>query len=193
VAVDNVRLRVPRHAIFGFLGPTGSGKSTTIRMLCGLLAPSDGRAIVNGFDVAREAEKLRQKIGYMAQKFSLYADLTVRENLKFYGGVYGLRAARLRERIDHVLGQLELRDRERELTESLPLGWKQRVALGSAILHEPPVLFLDEPTSGVDPDSRRLFWDVVDDLTRSGTSIFVSTHTMEEAERCDQVGIMYDG
>jgi ABC-2 type transport system ATP-binding protein len=193
VAVDDFTLKIPHGGVFGFLGPTGSGKSTTIRMLCGLLAPSSGRALVNGYDIEREPEELRQNLGYMAQKFSLYPDLTVRENLEFYGGVYSIPPGPLEERIQDVFVQMELHGRDNELTAALPLGWKQRVALGAAILHRPPVLFLDEPTSGVDPASQRLFWEVVDQLTETGTSIFVSTHTMQEAERCDEVGIMYGG
>lgn len=193
VAVDNVTLRVPSHSIFGFLGPTGCGKSTTIRMLCGLLKPTSGTACVAGCDVEKNLEQIRQNLGYMAQKFSLYPDLTVRENLEFYGGIYALPPDRLRHRIGEVLERLELSDRLNTLTASLPLGWKQRVALGAAILHEPSVLFLDEPTSGVDPSSRRLFWEIVDDLCAGGASIFVTTHTMEEAERCDRLAIMHGG
>lgn len=193
VAVDSLTLLVERGTIFGFLGPSGSGKTTAIRMLCGLLAPSGGHATVNGYDVARDPEAVRQNLGYMAQKFSLYPDLTVRENLEFYGGIYDLSPRRLAVRIERVLDQLELRPRAGELTETLPLGWKQRVSLGAAILHRPPVLFLDEPTSGVDPASRRLFWQLLDGLSERGTSIFVTTHTMEEAERCHRVAIMYAG
>jgi ABC-2 type transport system ATP-binding protein len=193
VAVDHVDLRVPRHSIFGFVGPSGCGKTTTIRILCGLLAPTSGRAIVNGCDVAHDPEAVRQNLGYMAQKFSLYPDMTVRENLEFYGGVYGLGGDDLEAAIAGVLHQLGLGPRQEELTADLPLGWKQRVALGAAILHNPPVLFLDEPTSGVDPASRRLFWSLLDRLSAGGTSIFVTTHTMEEAERCDRVAIMYAG
>lgn len=192
-AVDRVSLRVPRGSIYGFLGPTGCGKSTTIRMLCGLLKPTSGRAVVNGFDVEREPEALRQNLGYMAQRFSLYPDMTVRENLQFYGGIYGLAGDLLAARIDEVLDRLELRDRSESLTADLPLGWKQRVALGAAIQHQPPVLFLDEPTSGVDPSSRRFFWELLDDLSGRGISIFVTTHTMEEAERCSLVAIMFGG
>lgn len=193
VAVDRVDLRVPRGTVFGFLGPSGSGKTTAIRMLCGLLRPSAGRAVVNGFDIERQPERLREHIGYMSQRFSLYPDLTVRENLDFYGGIYGLEHARRLRRTEEVLACVELEPRADALTASLPLGWKQRVALGAALLHEPPVLFLDEPTSGVDPASRRLFWEILDDLTAAGTTIFVTTHTMDEADRCDRVGIMYAG
>jgi ABC-2 type transport system ATP-binding protein len=193
VAVDHVTLHVPRGSIFGFLGPSGSGKTTAIRMLCGLLKPTSGRAVVNGYDIERDPEGLRQNLGYMSQKFSLYADLTVRENLEFYGGIYGVPPERLAKRCDQVLALVDLRDRSEELTSDLPLGWKQRVALAAALLHEPPVLFLDEPTSGVDPGSRRLFWEILDDLAVSGTSIFVTTHAMDEVDRCDRVGVMYRG
>lgn len=191
VAVDNVTLRVPRGSIFGFLGPSGSGKTTTMRMLCGLLKPTSGTATVNGFDIERDPEGLRQKLGYMSQKFALYNDLTVRENLAFYGGIYRVVGPRFEERLEQVTEQLDLTSRVDDLTASLPLGWKQRVALGAAMLHEPPVLFLDEPTSGVDPASRRLFWEILDELAAGGASIFVSTHAMDEVERCDLVGIMY--
>jgi ABC-2 type transport system ATP-binding protein len=192
-ATDNVTLRVPRGNVFGFLGPSGSGKTTAIRMLCGLLQPTAGRATVEGFDVAAQPEELRAHIGYMSQKFSLYPDLTVRENLEFYGGVYGLDDSDLAQRIQEILGRLDLTSRADDLTEALPLGWKQRVALGAALLHRPPVLFLDEPTSGVDPASRALFWEILDDLSAAGTTIFITTHTMEEADRCDRVGIMFAG
>jgi ABC-2 type transport system ATP-binding protein len=191
VAVDDVTLRVPRGSIFGFLGPSGSGKTTTMRMLCGLLKPTAGRAVVNGFDIERDPETLRKNLGYMSQRFALYADLSVRENLEFYGGIYGVIGDRLENRIQQIFTQLDLGSQANALTASLPLGWKQRVALGAAILHEPPVLFLDEPTSGVDPASRRLFWEILDELATGGTSIFVSTHAMDEVERCDLVGIMY--
>ncbi|MBI3910358.1 MAG: ABC transporter ATP-binding protein [Armatimonadetes bacterium] len=193
VAVDHLTLRVPRGSIFGFLGPNGSGKSTTIRMLCGLLKPSEGRAVVNGFDIERHPEPLRQSLGYMSQRFSLYPDLTVRENLEFYGGVYDLEPGPLAERIEQVFDQLRLREHGNDLTAALPLGWKQRVALGAAMLHQPPVLFLDEPTSGVDPASRRMFWEILDSLAVGGASIFVTTHVMDEAERCDLLGVMYGG
>jgi len=192
-AVDGVDLHVERGAVFGFLGPSGSGKTTVIRMLCGLLRPTGGTGRVAGFDIGREAERVRENIGYMSQKFSLYADLTVRENLEFYGGVYGLERERLAERIEEVLHRLELESRSHRLTAELPLGWKQRVALGAALLHQPPILFLDEPTSGVDPASQRLFWELLDDLTAGGTTIFITTHTMDEAERCGRVGVMYGG
>lgn len=193
IAVDHVTLRVRRGSIFGFLGPSGSGKTTAIRMLCGLLKPTSGRGVVNGFDISKQPEELRQNLGYMSQKFSLYADLTVRENLQFFGGVYGIPPAQLAKRIQEVLALVEMTGHEDTLTVSLPLGWKQRIALAASMLHEPPVLFLDEPTSGVDPGSRRLFWEILDDLSAAGTSIFVTTHAMDEVERCDLVGVMYRG
>jgi ABC-2 type transport system ATP-binding protein len=160
-------------------------------MLCGLLKPSSGRAVVNGFDIDREPEALRQNLGYMAQKYSLYPDLTVRENLEFYGGIYGVTAAKLAQRIDQVYSQLGMRHQSSQLTRALSMGWQKRVALGAAMLHEPPVLFLDEPTSGVDPASRRLIWEILDDLSATGTSIFVTTHAMDEADRCDRLAIMH--
>ncbi len=191
IAVNDLTLSVPRGSIFGFLGPSGSGKTTTIRMLCGLLKPSSGRAVVNGFDIDREPETLRQNLGYMAQKYSLYPDLTVRENLEFYGGIYGVTSAKLAQRIEHVYRQLGLHHQSSQLTRALSMGWQKRVALGAAMLHEPPVLFLDEPTSGVDPASRRLIWEILDDLSAAGTSIFVTTHAMDEADRCDRLAIMH--
>ncbi len=191
VAVDRLNLEVPRGTVFGFLGPNGSGKSTTIRMLCGLLAPSGGSAVVGGFDVMRESEALRAHIGYMSQRFSLYDDLTVAENLEFYGGVYGLSGVRLTSRMDAVLAAVGLADQRSQMTGTLSYGWKQRLALASALLHEPPLLFLDEPTSGVDPASRRLFWEVIDDLAAAGVTIFVTTHAMDEAERCDGLAFIF--
>lgn len=193
VAADSVTLQVARGSIFGFLGPSGSGKTTTMRMLCGLLKPTSGRGVVGGFDIERQSEELRAVIGYMSQRFSLYPDLSVRENLEFYGGVYGLDRARLTRRTGEVSNRLGITDRLDRLTADLPLGMKQRVALGAALLHEPPVLFLDEPTSGVDPASRRLFWEILDELAAGGTSVLVTTHAMDEAERCDHVAIMYRG
>jgi ABC-2 type transport system ATP-binding protein len=193
VAVDRINLEVPTGAVFGFLGPNGSGKSTTIRMLCGLLAPSGGSAVVGGFDIARQGETLRAHIGYMSQRFSLYDDLTVAENLEFFGGIYGLAGASLRARMEAVLGAVGLAGQEGQMTEALSFGWKQRLALGSALLHQPPLVFLDEPTSGVDPASRRLFWEVIDDLAAAGVTIFVTTHAMDEAERCDGLAFIYRG
>jgi ABC-2 type transport system ATP-binding protein len=193
VAVDHVSLTVDRGEIFGFLGPNGAGKSTTIRILCGLLAPTSGRALVAGYDVAREPETVRAHIGYMSQKFSLYDDLRVEENLDFFAGVYGVAAARREERKENSLRMAGLLDRRRDLTRLLPGGWKQRLALGCAILHEPPILFLDEPTSGVDPIARRAFWDLIYQLSTAGHTIFVTTHYMDEAEYCHRLALMDRG
>jgi ABC-2 type transport system ATP-binding protein len=193
VAVDNVSLRVPKGEIFGFLGPNGAGKSTTIRMLCGLLTPTTGSAQVNGFDVASQPEEIRRSIGYMSQKFSLYDDLTVEENINFFSGIYGVPRARRAERKDYVLRMANILDRRKALTRTLSGGWKQRLALGCAILHDPPVLFLDEPTSGVDPIARGAFWGLIHDLAETGHTIFVSTHYMDEAEYCHRLALMYRG
>ncbi len=193
VAVDHISLQVGRGEIFGFLGPNGAGKSTAIRILCGLLRPTAGRATVGGFDVAAQPEEVRQRIGYMSQKFSLYDDLTVEENLDFYGGIYGVAEERRREREDYVLRLAGLEDRRRALTGQLAGGWKQRLALGCAILHEPPILFLDEPTSGVDPLARRDFWDLIYELSEKGRTVFVTTHYMDEAEYCHRLALMYKG
>ena len=192
-AVDRVSFEVNRGEIFGFLGPNGAGKSTTIRMLTGLLLPTSGEGRVGGFDIIRENDRIKKTIGYMSQRFSLYEDLTAEENLNFFGGVYGLPAARLRERLTEVLRLVGLEDRRRQPTRTLALGLKQRLALASAIIHEPPILFLDEPTSGVDPISRRKFWDLIYDMARSGVTILVTTHYMEEAEFCDRLVLIYQG
>lgn len=184
IAVNQLTFAVARGEIFGFLGPNGAGKTTTIRMLLGLLTPTAGTARVAGFDVTHESERMRQKIGYMSQKFSLYNDLTVEENLNFYGGVYGLRGQRLRERKKYIIGMAGLEGRERELTRNLSGGWKQRLALGAAIIHQPEAIFLDEPTAGVDPLSRRAFWELIYELAEGGTTILVTTHYMDEAEHC---------
>ena len=193
VAVDHVSLRVERGEIFGFLGPNGAGKSTTIRMLCGLLEPTSGRALVGGIDVAENPEAVKHNIGYMSQKFSLYDDLSVEENIDFFSGIYGVEGARRRERKEYVLEMSGLQDRRSSLPRVLAGGWKQRLALGCAILHEPPILFLDEPTSGVDPIARRSFWDLIYRLSADGHTVFVSTHYMDEAEYCHRVGLMYRG
>ena len=193
VAVDRVSLEIPKGEIFGFLGPNGAGKSTTIRILCGLLGPTSGSAMVAGFDVATQAEDIRRNIGYMSQKFSLYDDLTVEENIEFFGGVYGVKPDVLRTRRDYVLKMAGLEDRRKSLTRLLSGGWKQRLALGCAILHEPPILFLDEPTSGVDPMARRNFWDLIYQLSAAGHTIFVTTHYMDEAEYCHRIALMYGG
>ena len=193
VAVDHVSLTVSRGEIFGFLGPNGAGKSTTIRILCGLLRPSAGRATVGGFDVATEPEAIRQNIGYMSQKFSLYDDLEVEENIDFFSGVYGVPDELRRERKEYVLRMAGLVEKRHTMTRLLAGGWKQRLALGCAILHQPPILFLDEPTSGVDPIARREFWDLIYQLSAAGHTIFVTTHYMDEAEYCHRLALMYRG
>ena len=193
VAVDHVTLQVEKGEIFGFLGPNGAGKSTTIRMLCGLLTPTSGRASVNGFDVATQPDRVRRSIGYMSQKFSLYDDLTVEENIDFFTGVYGVPRALRAERKDYVLRMAGIAERRRALTATLSGGWKQRLALGCAILHNPPVLFLDEPTSGVDPIARGDFWNLIREMSAAGHTIFVSTHYMDEAEYCHRLALMYRG
>ncbi|MBI5689925.1 MAG: ABC transporter ATP-binding protein [Verrucomicrobia bacterium] len=192
-AVAGISFAVRRGEIFGFLGPNGAGKSTTIRMLCGLLTPTAGTGRVAGFDIVRETEKIKTRIGYMSQRFSLYDELTVEENIDFYSGIYRLPRERKAERKDWVLGMAGLRDHRRARTAELSGGWKQRLALGCAILHEPPILFLDEPTSGVDPNSRRRFWDLIYTLAEQGVTVFVTTHYMEESEYCDRLGIVYRG
>jgi ABC-2 type transport system ATP-binding protein len=193
VAVDRVSLAVDRGEIFGFLGPNGAGKSTTIRMLCGLLTPTSGRARVNGLDVATQAEAIRRRIGYMSQKFSLYDDLTVEENIDFFTGMYGVPRHLRADRKHYVLEMANLTERRGALTHTLSGGWKQRLALGCAILHDPPVLFLDEPTSGVDPLARGAFWHLIHDLAETGHTVFVSTHYMDEAEYCHRLALMYRG
>jgi ABC-2 type transport system ATP-binding protein len=192
-AVDHISLAVEKGEIFGFLGPNGAGKSTTIRILCGLLAPTQGRASVNGFDVATQPELIKKSIGYMSQKFSLYDDLTVEENIEFFSGIYGVAEALRQERRDYVLRMAGLLERRSSLTRELSGGWKQRLALGCAILHQPPILFLDEPTSGVDPIARRNFWDLIYQLSDQGHTVFVSTHYMDEAEYCHRLALMYRG
>lgn len=192
-AVAGISFSVRRGEIFGLLGPNGAGKSTTIRMLTGLLTPSGGRGRVAGFDIVRETEKIKTRIGYMSQKFSLYDELTVEENIDFYSGIYRLPREKKTERKDWVLTMAGLQDHRRARTADLSGGWKQRLALGCAVLHEPPILFLDEPTSGVDPNSRRLFWDLIYSLSERGVSVVVTTHYMEESEYCDRLGIVYRG
>jgi ABC-2 type transport system ATP-binding protein len=193
VAVDHVSLQVAKGEIFGFLGPNGAGKSTTIRMLCGLLTPTSGRASVNGLDVATQPEEIRRRIGYMSQKFSLYDDLTVEENIDFFAGMYGVSRTLRAERKHYVLEMANLTERRNAMTRTLSGGWKQRLALGCAILHDPPVLFLDEPTSGVDPLARGAFWHLIHDLAETGHTVFVSTHYMDEAEYCHRLALMYRG
>ena len=193
VAVNNVSLQIKQGAIYGFLGPNGSGKSTTIRMLCGLLEPTSGSGKVLGLDIAKDSEALKQKIGYMSQKFSLYDDLSVIENLQFYGGLYSLSSEQMKKRIGEMLALSGLEKRQQELVATLSGGWKQRLALACSILHNPPVLFLDEPTGGVDPVSRRMFWEIIYDLSVQGTTVMVTTHFMDEAEHCDEIGFIFEG
>ena len=193
VAVDHVTFDVKPGEIFGFLGPNGAGKSTTIRILCGLLAPTSGRAVVGEFEVGRQSEQIKHTIGYMSQKFSLYDDLKVEENIDFFAGIYGVPKEKRAERKEYVLKMAGILEKRGELTAMLAGGWKQRLALGCAILHQPPILFLDEPTSGVDPIARRAFWDLIYELSGAGNTIMVSTHYMEEAEYCHRLALMYRG
>lgn len=192
-AVDQLSFTVQRGEIFGFLGPNGAGKSTTIRMLCGLLTSSSGTARVNGYDINREPDQVRRNIGYMSQKFSLYRDLTVLENIRFFGGIYGLEGATLKAGMEGVMAMAGLAGLEHRLTGVLSGAMQQRLALGCAILHHPPILFLDEPTSGVDPVSRRLFWDLIHKLAAQGTTILITTHFMDEAEFCGRLGFINSG
>jgi ABC-2 type transport system ATP-binding protein len=193
IAVDHIHFQVKKGEIFGFLGPNGAGKSTTIRMLCGLLMPTAGKGRVAGFDIMKEPEKIKQQIGYMSQKFSLYEDLTVMENLHFFGGIYGLSGTLQKEREEQVLEMAELKEFRDRMTQTLAVGWKQRLALGCSILHEPSILFLDEPTSGVDPISRRNFWNLIQQMGERGVTTFVTTHYMDEAEYCDRLALIYKG
>jgi len=193
VAVNRISFEVAKGEIFGFLGPNGAGKSTTMRMLCGILAPSGGEGTVAGFDIRTEAEKIKAHIGYMSQKFSLYEDLTVEENIDFYSGIYCLTPEKKQARKEWVIGMAGLEEHRHSRTAILAGGWKQRLALGCAILHEPPIIFLDEPTSGVDPISRRRFWDLIYELAGRGVTVFVTTHYMDEAEYCDRIALIYRG
>ncbi len=193
IAVDHIRFQVEKGEIFGFLGPNGAGKSTTIRMLCGLLLPTSGKGQVAGFDVMKEPEKIKQAIGYMSQKFSLYDDLKIIENLHFFGGIYGLSGLSQKRREKEVLDIIGLEEFRDQITGTLAVGPKQRLALGCAILHEPSVLFLDEPTSGVDPISRRSFWSLIQQMGERGVTTFVTTHYMDEAEYCDRLALIYQG
>jgi ABC-2 type transport system ATP-binding protein len=192
-AVDNVTFDVRPGDIVGYLGPNGSGKTTTIRLLCGLLLPSAGTALVLGIDVVKQPEEVKCQIGYMSQKFALYDDLTVSENLEFYAGVYGVPPTVEKQRLDEIYQMAGLQDRTNSRTSTLSGGWRQRLALGCALVHKPPLLFLDEPTSGVDPVARREFWDLIYQLAEGGTTIFVTTHYMDEAEHCSRVGFMHSG
>jgi drug efflux transport system ATP-binding protein len=193
VAVDGLTLTVGRGEVFGLLGPNGSGKTTTIRMFCGLLQPTAGTAMVAGCDVVREGEEVRRRIGYMSQRYGLYDDLTVLENIRFYGTIYGLHGPAREQRIAALVQELDLSDRVNQFAGTLSGGWKQRLALACATAHEPPVLFLDEPTAGVDPASRRRFWEIIHEFARRGTTILVTTHYMDEAERCDRLAFMSRG
>jgi ABC-2 type transport system ATP-binding protein len=193
VAVDHVSFCIAKGDIFGFLGANGAGKSTTIRMLCGLLAPSSGTATVGGFDIVAAPERVKERIGYMSQKFSLYEDLTVAENIAFFGGIYGLSRDRVREKKTLILAMAGLKGRENSLTRELSVGWKQRLALGCAILHDPEIVFLDEPTGGVDPVSRRNFWELINGLSERGVTVFVTTHYLDEAEYCNDIRLIHAG
>jgi ABC-2 type transport system ATP-binding protein len=193
VAVDRINLEVRKGEVFGFIGPNGAGKSTTIRMLCGLLKPTSGRAMVAGFDVSKNPEAVRQNIGYMSQKFSLYNDLTVIENIRLFAGLYSVPQKFLQARIEWALSMANLKGQENLITGTLPGGWKQRLALGCAVLHKPPVIFLDEPTSGVDPITRRQFWDLIHQMAEEGVTVFVTTHYMEEAEYCNRLALIFRG
>jgi len=190
VAVDHINFEVKSGEVIGYLGPNGSGKTTTIRMLLGLLKPSDGKATVLGYDVFKQSEEIRARVGYMSQKFAIYDDLTTLENLTFYGGVYGIND---KARIQHTLELVGLKGHENTLTRDMSTGWRQRLSLGIALVHEPKLLFLDEPTSGVDPTARRAFWDLIYELAESGVTILVTTHYMDEAEYCERVAVMRDG
>jgi drug efflux transport system ATP-binding protein len=192
-AVDHISFDVQEGEIFGFLGANGAGKSTTIRMLCGLLRPTAGTATVGGVDVAKDPEAVKRRIGYMSQRFSLYEPLTVDQNIRFFAGIYGLRGSALEERRAFVLDMAGLKGRENSPTRELAGGWRQRLALGCAILHQPPIVFLDEPTSGVDPISRRRFWNLIGDLAGKGATVLVTTHHLEEAEHCDRIAIIHAG
>lgn len=192
-AVDSITFEVGQGEIFGFLGANGAGKTTAMKMLTGLLTPTSGKASVNGFDVYTQADQIKQSIGYMSQKFSLYDDLTVHENIEFYGGIYGISPRLLSKKIKEVIKKVGLQGVERSLVKSLPLGWKQRLAFSIATLHNPKIVFLDEPTGGVDPITRRQFWESIYEAAHRGITVFVTTHYMDEAEYCDRVSIMVDG
>ncbi len=193
IAVDEISFEVNRGEIFGFLGANGAGKTTAIKMLCGLLKPTSGEATVAGFSINSETAKIKKNIGYMSQKFSLYDDLTVKENIEFYGGIYGLSRENISGKTDQLISELNLDKMKNTLTRSLPLGWKQRLALSTSLLHDPSIIFLDEPTGGVDPISRRNFWRIIYEIAGSGKTVFVTTHYMDEAEYCNRVSIMHKG
>ena len=191
-AVDNINFRIPKGVVFGFLGPNGSGKSTTIRMLCGVLSPTSGKGTVLGYDIVKDTEMVKQNLGYMSQKFSLYEDLTVEENLDFYAGIYGLDQETRDERKKELILMANLKGKEKSLAGTLSGGWKQRLALGCALIHKPRLLILDEPTAGVDPVSRRVFWEIIHALAKQGITILVTTHYMDEAESCDIIGFIFN-
>ena len=193
IAVNEVSFTVSPGEVFGFLGPNGAGKTTTIRMLCGILPSSAGRALIGGMDVAAAPERIRSRIGYMSQRFSLYTDLTVWENLTLYAGIYGIPERRMKKRLKEVMEMSALAGKEESMVEDLPTGWRQRLALGCAVLHQPEVLFLDEPTSGVDPAARQTFWELIYHLSAQGTAVLVTTHYMDEAEQCHRIGMIFDG
>lgn len=193
IATNSLTLAVDKGEIFGFLGANGAGKTTAIRMLCGLLSPTSGEATIAGYDIYTQTEKIKRVIGYMSQKFSLYDDLTVNENIRFYGGIYGIERKKLKQKADAIIEQLGMESVGKNLVGSLPLGWKQKLSLSVALVHEPKIVFLDEPTGGVDPITRRQFWDMIYRAADSGTSIFVTTHYMDEAEYCNRVSILVDG
>lgn len=193
VANDNLTFDVYKGEIFGFLGANGAGKTTTMKILCGLSKPTSGQVKVAGFDVYQETDEIKKRIGYMSQRFSLYEDLTVFENIRFYAGIYGLSKAQINERSDKLLSKLGLAEKKKSLLKSLPLGWKQKLAFSVALIHEPKIIFLDEPTSGVDPITRRQFWEMIYEAANDGVTVFITTHYMDEAEYCDRVSIMADG
>jgi ABC-2 type transport system ATP-binding protein len=193
IAVDHISFNVHKGEIFGFLGANGAGKTTAMRMLCGLSLPTSGKATIAGFDVYRQTEHIKRSIGYMSQKFSLYQDLTIKENIRFYAGIYGKSNQFIKEKTRHLLQQLHLEDEADKLVDSLPLGWKQKLAFSVAIFHEPQIVFLDEPTGGVDPVTRREFWNLIYEAAATGITIFVTTHYMDEAEYCNRVSVMVDG
>lgn len=192
-AVDNISFNVRNGEIFGFLGANGAGKTTAMRILCGLSRPSEGEGTVAGYDIRNEQEKIKRNIGYMSQKFSLYPDLTVGENIRLFGGIYGLNDRQIREKTEEMLSMLDLRQERDKFAGSLPLGWKQKLSFCIALIHDPRIIFLDEPTGGVDPETRRRFWELIYDTAEKGTTIFVTTHYMDEAEYCDRVSVMVDG
>ncbi len=193
IAANELTFEVGKGEIFGFLGANGAGKTTAMRMLCGLLKPSSGKATVTGYDIYTETEKIKKNIGYMSQKFSLYDNLTVKENIRFYAGIYGMRSKEIAVKTDELLAQLQLQNEAKTLVRELPLGWKQKLAFSVSIVHDPSIVFLDEPTGGVDPVTRRQFWDLIYYAADRGVTVFVTTHYMDEAEYCNRVSIMVDG